>query len=300
LNLPAVGSISITLDQLWSDTHVQFDEALTKDDLLLDGHRQEQQLTRVTACLDILRELAGTKLRARIESANNFPTAAGLASSASGFAALVAAADAALDLQLGPRELSIIARRGSGSAARSIFGGFVEMHVGVERDGTDSYAEPLLDRQDWPLHVLVAITARGRKEISSGSGMTQSASTSPYFEAWVKTHPADLDAARQAIVARDFDHLADVSEQSCFKMHAAAIATDPPLLYWNGVTVDCIHAVRALRRRGVPVFFTNDAGPQIKAICEASAVNEVQAVLADIPGVLEVLQTGLGPGVEIR
>ncbi len=298
LKIPAVGSISITLDALWSETRVVFDDALAADELTLDGASRPAQLARVSACLDVLRERAGAAARARVESRNNFPTGAGLASSASGFAALAAAGAKALGLELSPRALSIVARRGSGSAARSIFGGFVEMHAGTSRDGGDSYAEPLLGGGEWPLEVVVAVTARGEKEVGSGAGMAASERSSPYYSAWVATHPHDLAAARAAIAARDFEALAEVSEHSCLKMHAAAMAGRPALLYWNGVTVDCLHVIRRLRREGVPVFFTIDAGPQVKAVCEPDARPRVEAALAEVPGVLDRLVSGLGPGVE--
>ena len=207
----------------------------------------------------------------RVTSRNNFPTGAGLASSASGFAALVRAAEAALDLDLSPRERSVVARIGSGSAARSVFGGFVEMHAGTAPDGNDSFAEPLLDAREWPLEVVIAVTAKGEKEIGSRTGMTRSAESSPYYSAWVAGQPPDLAAARAAIRARDFTALADVAEHNCLKMHAAALAARPPLVYWNGATVECLHTVRQLRAAGVPAFFTIDAGPQLKAVCQPGA-----------------------------
>ena len=298
LNLPAVGSISITLEGLWTETRVEFDATLEHDVLTLDGEQREEQTRRVTACLDILRERAGTRDRARIDSHNNFPTAAGLASSASGFAALVVAADRALGLGLDARELSIAARRGSGSAARSLYGGFVEMQRGTAADGRDSYAQPLLEADEWPLDVVVAITATARKPVGSGSGMTRSAMTSPYYRAWVDTHPADLAAARAAIHGRDFAALAEVSEHSCLKMHAAALAAKPALLYWGPATVACMLAIRELRDAGVPVFFTIDAGPQVKAVCEAGHSRRVQDALQATGAVVDVLSTGLGPGPE--
>jgi diphosphomevalonate decarboxylase len=300
LNTPAVGSISITLADLWTETAIRFDPALAGDRLVLDGVERADQLERVSRCLDLVRAKAGLTLPAEVISVNNFPTAAGLASSASGFAALVGAAAAALAQEWSPRELSILARRGSGSAARSIFGGFVEMSRGEAADGSDSYAQPLLAAADWPLSVLVAITARDEKPVGSGAGMTLSAETSPYYRAWVESHAADLDAARAAIADRDFAALADVAESSCLKMHAAAISTAPPLLYWNGATVDCLQRIRRLRAAGMPVFFTIDAGPQVKAICLPEAATELQAELAALPGVREVIATGLGPGLERR
>jgi diphosphomevalonate decarboxylase len=266
LKIPAVGSISITLDELWSETEVRVDAVLAEDELLLDGASRPEQLERVSACLDLLRQRAGIASRARVVSRNNFPTGAGLASSASGFAALVGAAAAALNLKMTDRELSIAARQGSGSAARSIFGGFVEMHRGRAADGSDSFAEPLLAASEWPLEVVIAITARGEKEVGSGAGMARSEESSPYYPAWVNGQDKDLAAARHAIAARDFAALAELAEHSCLKMHAAAMAARPPLLYWNGATVDCLHVIRQLRTAGVAVFFTVDAGPQVKAV----------------------------------
>jgi diphosphomevalonate decarboxylase len=298
LNTPAVGSVSITLDRLWTDTEVTFDPALARDELILDGRQKGDQLARVSACLDLLRAIAGTGTHARVVSDNNFPTAAGLASSASGFAALVGAADAALGLDLPDRQLSVLARRGSGSAARSIFGGYVLMHRGVAEDGEDSFAEPLIGADDWPLVVVVAVTERAAKPVSSGAGMTRSAESSPYYAQWVNSHPADLATARSAILARDFAALGEIAELSCLKMHAAAMTTQPPLIYWNPATLECMHRVRQLREEGIPVFFTIDAGPQLKAVCEPDALAAVEAALGDAPGVRELIATGLGPGLE--
>jgi diphosphomevalonate decarboxylase len=298
LNTPAVGSISITLDGLWTDTAVRFDSGLRNDRLELNGKERADQLDRVSRCLDLVRAVAGSDLKAEVTSSNNFPTGAGLASSASGFAALVGAATAALDIDCTPRELSILARQGSGSAARSLFGGYVEMHKGEESDGSDSFAEPLASAESMPLKVLVAITVRKEKAVGSGPGMAMSAESSPYYKEWVASHPADLDTARLAIKQQDFESLADVSEFSCLKMHAAAISTVPPLVYWNGATVDCLNRVRELRADGVPVFFTIDAGPQLKAVCLPGTEADVQAALQAVNGVSEVIVTDLGPGLE--
>ena len=290
VNTPAVGSISVTLADLWTDTQVCFDVAQGVDSLELDGRSDAAQTARVSAFLDLIRDAAGVAHRARVTSRNNFPTGAGLASSASGFAALAAAATDALGLTLTPKELSILARRGSGSAARSVFGGFVEMHRGDCSD--DAFAEPLAGADHWPLVVVIAITARGPKSVGSTDGMARSAATSPFYAQWVASSGDDLDAAR------DFDLLADVAEHSCMKMHATAAATRPPLIYFNGATIECLHQVRELRATGVPVFFTIDAGPQVKAVCLPEAATRVRSALEAIDGVEEVLVTGLGGGVE--
>jgi diphosphomevalonate decarboxylase len=300
LNVPAVGSISITLDSLFTQTEVELRPTQRSDELVLDGKRRDDDLAKISACVDLLRRKAGVDTRVRVVSRNNFPTGAGLASSASGFAALVRAAEAAFGLALTARERSIVARQGSGSAARSIFGGFVEMHAGTAADGSDSFAEPLLESKEWPLEVVIAVTSMAEKETGSRSGMTRSAASSPYYAAWVAGQPPDLAAARAAIRTRDFAALADVAEHNCLKMHAAALAANPPLVYWNGATVECLHAVRRLRAGGVPVFFTIDAGPQLKAVCLPGARAEVERTLRAVPGVLELLTSALGPGAELR
>jgi len=300
LNTPAVGSISITLDGLWSDTEVEFDESLAFDTLVLDGESRSDQLERVSRCLDLVRSLAGSEIKARVSSENNFPTGAGLASSASGFAALTTAAAQALGLDLSSRDLSILARQGSGSAARSIFGGFVEMHAGTAVDGRDSFAEPLLPSERWPLEVVIAITERREKDIGSRSGMQRSAATSPYYSTWVATSGNDIRVGREAILEQNFELLADVAEHSCLKMHAAAMANRPPLVYWNPATLACMRAVQYLRADGLPVFFTIDAGPQLKAVCEASARSAVVEALNNVAGVEDVIVSGLGAGVETR
>ncbi len=305
LNLPVVGSLSITLDSIWTRTRAAFDPALKTDRFLLNGEpvgsgaADAGPLLRVSACLDLLRARAGVATRAWIDSRNNFPTGAGLASSASGFAALVTAAAAALGLELDDTEKSALARQGSGSAARSIFGGFVEWSRGEREDGADSVARPLLDAAAWPLQVVIAITSTRQKSVGSTEGMNRTAQTSPYQQAWIDTQDADLAEARSAVAARNFARLADVSEFSCLKMHALAMAARPGLLYWNGATVEGMQRVRALRAAGVPVFFTIDAGPQLKAVCLPEAAAAVNEALRDVAGVLNVTQTGLGAGAHL-
>lgn len=296
LNLPAVGSLSITLDGLCTRTRVAFVPGLAADEVRVNGVADPRNAARVTAGLDLLRAEADCDWRAEVWSENNFPTAAGLASSASGFAALMVAGAAALGLEPPRARLSELARRCSGSAARSIFGGFVEWHRGERADGSDSVAEPLHGAGEWPLAVAVAVTSREAKAIGSTEGMRRTAASSPYWDAWVAGQGADLAAARSAVEARDLAALAAVSEQSCLKMHALALAARPGLLYWNAATVACIERVRALQAEGVPVFFTIDAGPQLKAVCLPSALAQVRAALAAVPGVVEVLSCGLGQG----
>ncbi|RMF54452.1 MAG: diphosphomevalonate decarboxylase, partial [Calditrichaeota bacterium] len=193
LNLPAVGSISMTLRDLFTQSSIFFSEEFSEDILILNGQPAgEVERRRVSSFLDIFRDLSGVRMCAKVESHNNFPTGAGLASSASGFAALTIAASAALGLELSSEKLSILARQGSGSAARSIYGGFVEMKKGELPDGSDAYAIQLYDENYWNLDMLILITSEEEKEISSTRGMKLTAETSPYYSAWVQSSEDDL------------------------------------------------------------------------------------------------------------
>ncbi|TFD27251.1 diphosphomevalonate decarboxylase [Cryobacterium lyxosi] len=293
LNTPAVGSISVTLDALFTDTRVTFRSGLAADEFWLSGCRQEA--TKVARVLDLVRQARGTHLFAVVESANNFPTGAGLASSASGFAALAVAASGAAGLTLTDRQLSILARHGSGSAARSIFGGYAQMHAGSAADGSDSYAVQLLSGADWPLAVVVVITELGAKTITSTVGMGASAASSPFYPAWLATAPGDLADMRAAIAARDFVRLGELTEYNCLKLHALMLTTRPALIYWNAATVAAMHAVRDLRASGVPAYFTIDAGPQLKVLCLPGDVPFVQEALSNVAGVHEIRPSALGP-----
>lgn len=299
LNTPAVGSISVTLDALHTDTRVTFQPNLVADEFWLAGARSP--VTRISRVLDLVRGHAASSglptagLKAVVSSTNNFPTGAGLASSASGFAALAVAATGAAGLALPQRELSILARHGSGSAARSIFGGFTEMHAGTAVDGSDAFAEQLLDRAAWPLMVVVAITERGEKSINSTIGMNESKATSPFYPAWLDSADDDLAEMRNAIRARDFARLGELSEYNCLKLHALMLTTRPALIYWNAATVAAMHAVRALRAAGVPAYFTIDAGPQVKVLCLPGDAAAVQQAMTLVPGVHEARISALGP-----
>ena len=297
-NIPAVGSLSITLDGLTTTTSVRFDDDLDEDRFLFKGREAPEMAERVTRCLNSLRDRVGIDPRALVESDNDFPTAAGLASSASGFAALVIAADAALGAGLDRLALADLARQASGSAARSLFGGFVELKLTPDGPNPTETLQ-LLEPSAWPLRVLVAVTDPGPKAVGSTEGMLMTAHTSPYYPAWVESSPADLLEARSAVQRRDFEALADVSESSCLKMHALMLSARPGLVYWNGTTVECIRRVRELRASGVPVFFTVDAGPQVKAVCLPEVYERVERELAAIPRVTSVITSCLGDGARV-
>lgn len=304
LNLPAAGSLSLTLDQLYSTTTVSLERGLPSDTLVLDGEpAAAAALKKALRVVAPLRARAGLADHAvAIVSDNTVPTAAGLASSASGLAALTVATAAACGLELSPGELSAIARRGSGSACRSLFGGFARWDAGNRADGRDSRARPLFDREHWDLRVVVALVSSRRKSASSTDGMGHTKATSPYHEPFIAAVDADLDATEAAIGARDFAALTRVAERSCLRMHADMLAADPPLSYLRWQSWRVIEAVRELQAAGEAVFFSADAGPNVKLFCLPEALPAVREALTSLTaeGVLEgSLETRPGPGAEV-
>jgi len=294
LNLPATGSISLTLAGLETRTSVVFDADLAADELWLNGTLEKGTTARVARILDLVRAAAGLGACARVESENNFPTGAGLASSASGFAALALAASRAAGLALDSAALSTLARRGSGSAARSLAGGFVELHVGTRTDGADCVAEQILPSDAWPLAVVVCVTSSAAKSVGSTAGMESTRATSPYWQGWLASAEQDLGAMRRAVLARDLQLVGELAEHSCLKMHALALSTDPALVYWRPATLAVMHEVYALRRRGVAAYFTIDAGPQVKVLCLPESRDAVAKALVAVPGVERIIHSRPG------
>ena len=289
-NLPATGSISITLDDLYTEMSVEFPSGLDADHLTVNGDNSPGSLPRVSRCLDSL--LGPGRGHAQVSSRSNFPIAAGLASSASAFAALVMAAAAAAGRQDTIVELARQAGRASGSAARSLYGGFVEL----QNDGDEIQVSSILAGDQWPLRILAAVTTTSAKPVSSGEAMEISRKTSPFYKRWVDEQDMDLATARDAIAVKDFGKLASVAEHNCLKMHSVMWTSRPPVVYWNAATIACLEAIREMRSDGIDVFFTIDAGPQVKAICMPDDESVVATALADVPGVQEVLVSGIGEG----
>lgn len=294
-NLPAVGSISVTLSALATETVVELDDSLDQDVLVLNGEETTTEHRRLAACMDALRELGGDQRHAVVTSNNDFPTGAGLASSASGYAALVTASAAAMGMDIGDARLLDIARIGSGSAPRSMFGGIVVLRS--EERGTT--CEQIAAPNDWPLSVVVCIISDEQKSVSSRVGMERSRMTSDYYDSWVATHGDDMQAALQLILKKEFGGLAEVAECSCLKMHSVMMTSRPSLIYWLPETLACIRRIVELREEGVPVFFTVDAGPQVKAVCLPEATDAVVSELRKIAGVRQILTSELGEGARL-
>jgi diphosphomevalonate decarboxylase len=297
-NLPSVPSLSITLAGMATTTVVELDPKLEADELSLDGEATGgRPLTRVSDLLD--RVANGERARARVESGNDFPTAAGLASSASAFAALAVAANAALGAGKSAAELSDIARQVSASSGRSLFGGFVVLPAGVEGQDVLS-AEPLAPSDHWDLELVVAVTTEGKKDVGSTEGMIRTAETSPLYDGWIGGAPAIFETIREAVLACDLERLGPAVEQSALTMHASALAAAPGLLYWNGVTLEAMHAVRRLRAEGCLAFFTIDAGPHVKVICRSADRPRVSEALAAVPGVRRTIEAKPGAGARVE
>jgi diphosphomevalonate decarboxylase len=302
VNLPAVPSLSVTLAGMTTLTRVSVDDALAADRFELDGREASgRPLERVSAMLDALWARAGrsaARPRAEVVSANDFPTAAGLASSASAFAALAVAGDAALATGLTTASLSSLARSISASAGRSLYGGFVVLPAG--RHGhPDLAAEPLADPHHWDLRLIVAVTTEDAKEVGSTEGMNHTAASSVLYPAWVEAAPAIFDRVREAVLARDLEGLGTAVEQSTLAMHASALAADPGVIYWNGTTVEVMRFVRRIRRRGTPAFFTMDAGPHVKVVTTRSHVPALVEALSAVPGVLRCIVAEPGEGARV-
>jgi diphosphomevalonate decarboxylase len=289
LNLPAAGSLSLTLDALVTTTSVSFDPGLAADELILDGKPAKPgEAARTSEFLDLVRRLA-PQPRARVVSKNEFPTASGLASSASGYAALAVAAAAAAGAQLSPRQLSILARQGSGSAARSLFGGFVRMHAGRAADGSDAFAEPLTSPLVDQVRMVIAIVGGGApKSHGSRDAMDHTAATSPLYRAWLDLVPRDLTAAEAALAAGDLERLGEITEGNALAMHASAIAARPAVIYWQPATLAAIAEVRALRTSGLAAWATMDAGPHVKVLSTAADAGKVATAIRAVAGVTEV------------
>lgn len=299
-NLPAVPSLSVTLDGMATRTRVTLDASLTSDMLVLNGAVADAEATgRAAGLLGRVRDRARSATFARVESANDFPTSSGLASSASAFAALATAALGAYGVDATAAERSDLARRTSVSAARSAFPGFVELRAGAEGDVVLA-AEPVMAPDAWPVAIVVAATTLAPKATASTAGMAHTAATSPFYAAWVSDAPAVFARVKAALLARDLEALGDAVEASALAMHASAIAARPSVLYWTPATLEALAAVRALRRDGIPAWATMDAGPHVKVLTSRDATPRVEAAMQSVPGVARVLVATPGDGARLE
>jgi diphosphomevalonate decarboxylase len=296
LNLPVTGSLSLTLDAAPTRTTVTLDAGLDRDVFLLAGVEQRgRPLERVSAFLDLVRTASGRAERCTVESTNLIPTGAGLASSASGFAALAASSARAFGLDLDDRALSRLARRGSGSASRSVFGGFVRWHAG---DDAASFAEPV-DSHGLELAMVVAIVVDAPKAVSSTEAMNRTTATSPFYPAWADSTPRQLERMLSAIERADFTAVGELAESNSLRMHATMAGAWPPVRYATGSSVALLDGVRDLRAAGIEGYATMDAGPNVKVLCQPADAEAVETRLAGIAPGARFLSARSGEGVRL-
>jgi diphosphomevalonate decarboxylase len=299
-NFPAVPSVSVTLSGLQTRTSVRFDDALAGDTIVLDGApAQPGPRARVVELLDRVRAASHERRRAHVRSRNDFPTASGLASSASGFAALALASVRAAGLGWSVERVSDLARRSSASAARSLFGGFVELEAGRPGAPADTLlsARAIAPADHLPLVVLVCVATEAAKDVGSTDGMRATMARSPYAQAWLDQAPRLHARLRDALIARDFASVGELAEASCLAMHASAIAAG--VTYWNGATLSALAAIRALRAAGVAVFASIDAGPHVKALTHAADAARALSALRDVPGITRIVEARPGEGASL-
>ena len=301
--IPTTSSLSLTLDETWTTTTVSFDGGNGDADAVrINGSAPGgTALARVTRFLDLVRERSGVTQRASVTSTSTVPLAAGLASSAAGFAALAAAASRAAGMDLDGRALSRLARRGSGSAARSVFGGLVLWNAG--EDDATSYAEPIEEpagdtESGLDLAMVVVVLSDGRKTISSTRAMKQTMTASPLYPAWVEASREDLRAALEAVRSGDLARLGEVAEANALGMHASMMAARPAIMYWLPRTIEVLHTVRAMRQDGLPAWATIDAGPNVKVLTRGGSAERVAAALRErVPGAAVSVRL---PGAGVR
>jgi len=293
LNIPINDSISMTKYGLTDDTRLQthttieFSEAYEKDIAMLGKEiLTGRGMQRVLSVVNPLRERAKVDYKFKMMSKNDFPTQAGLASSASAFAALAISTVDALGLRLSKEEISTYARLGSGSAARSIHGGFVWWHKGNSHE--TSHAEQICGPDKFNIAAVIAIIHEGKKDVTSDAGH-ESASTSPFNKVRVEISQEQSDEIRKAILGNDFAKVGQIAEENCMNMHLVMMTSTPALVYWHPDTLRVIESVRRMRREGLECYFTIDAGPNVHCLCRTEDVDEVQKLLEKIEGVTKTI-----------
>lgn len=302
LILPTNNSLSVTLDGLYTETTVEFDESLTADEFKLNEERVTGvPFERVTKFLDLFRTYSGKEgLYAKVDSINHVPTAAGFASSASGFAALAAATAKALQLDLTEAELSRLTRQGSGSACRSIYGGFVEWEKGSKEDGSDSYAVQIAPQDHWDLRIAAVVLTAQEKDVSSREGMKLTVDTSVFYDGWLASIPEDLRNIKAGIQDKDFEKVGAIAEANCLRMHATTLGAYPPFTYWQDSTLTVMQRVQALRKEGIPAYFTIDAGPNVKVLYLPEDEAKILQAIREVEAVTDIIVSKVGDGISYR
>ncbi len=298
LRLPENSSLSMNLDGLYTETTIIWDNDHKANSLILNNEPQTGlALERVSKHLDNLRKYVPALPRsATVTSTNNFPMGAGIASSASSFAALTLAAIVAADINLPEKTLSSLARLGSGSASRSIPTGFVEWHRGEDHES--SYAESIAVPDYWDLVDVIVVVSDSHKKIGSTEGH-QSAYTSDLQQGRLSHVDRRLKLCKEALLNRDFQSFAEVVEEDSNLMHSVMMTSRPPLFYWQPASVAIMQVVKQWRKEGLQICYTLDAGPNVHCICIRKDVHDVIERLKTVSGILDIRIASAGSGAYI-
>lgn len=297
LKLPLMSSLSMTLDAFYTDTTFEHGDYLIEDSFSLNGVKQDaSKAKRVIDYVQRLQKLYGLSDHFKVESTNHVPTSAGLASSASAFAALASAFAASYQLDLSKKELSKLARLGSGSATRSIYGGFALWNKGNDHDS--SYAVAIDENPDWDLHMLAVEVNTQQKKLSSTQGMIK-AQTSPFYKLWLEKNAVEIAAMQQAISDKDFTQLGQLSENSANEMHAINLSAQPGFTYFEPDTLKLIDLVHKLRQNGIECYYTIDAGPNVKILCSLRNRKNIISAVHKLLGNVKIVDASFGSGVQV-
>ena len=297
LRLPENGSIAMCLSNLLTTTTVEFSQDYKKDQVIINDKDEDKD--RVITHLDRIRKLASPPaggLKAKVVSNNNFPSGTGLSSSASGFAALTLAAAKAAGLDLSEKELSILARQGSGSACRSIPAGFVEWLDGNTSDS--SYAKTIFPTGYWQIADVVAVVSTGKKEVATSKGHTK-ASSSPFTPVRLAHMKEKNKKIKQLIKDKNFKEFGELIETEALELHTIMLTQRPALIYWTPGTLQIMKLVAHWRAEGIPVYFTINTGQDIHLICEQKNVEKVKNKLKNLDFVKEIIINTPGEGTRL-
>ena len=297
LFLPMNSSLSLTLDAFYTDTKITLDSHFNSDCFYLNGEKQDDKNTqKISQFLNLFRSQMNEYLYAKVESYNFVPTAAGLASSASAFAALATAMNEASNLQFSLDVLSTYARRGSGSATRSIYGGFVEWQMGTANHNSKAI---YIDPANFDIAMLIIVVNAKQKKISSRIGMEHTVLTSPFYQEWIKTAKQDLVAIKEAIQQQDIRLIGEITEANAMKMHATTLSANPPFTYFEPESLIAQQAVTSLREKGYTAYYTMDAGPNVKVLCKKSQLTAIQKELEQYFNKEQLIPSNVGDGVRL-
>ncbi len=309
INLPMNSSISMTLDDTMSTkTSVIFSNDMDCDRLFIDGKEEDlrgepSEKSKFTMdMLNYLRIISNQDAHVLIVSENGFPSSSGLASSASGGATLAFALSHALNLGLSQREISIIARRISGSACRSVYGGIVKWNKGSKADGSDSYAEQVVNENYWSdLTDIIAIADPSKKKVSSSTGHSSTIRTSSLYASRPAFAEEGTGIVASAVLSKDFQKLAEAIMRDSNNMHATMLDTWPPIIYLTDTSRDIMYAIHELNLRSgqYVAAYTFDAGANAHIITTARHANEILDLLKDVPGVTDTIKSKSGSGPRI-